>query len=420
MNAKESFSNSLLLKLLVILVIGLFTLTGCQESTTETVEVPSDDEITEAIITQFNATEAVPAENIEVETSEGVVTLSGTITNLLAKRKATSIAQDIHGVLSVVNNVKVSGDRADDALETDVTQALSTDPATEALEISVDVQNGLVTLKGAVDSWQEKQLAGTISAGVKGVKEINNTILVQPNPTRSAENIKQEIEKTLMMNSEIRGGEITVNVDSNRVSLSGAVGSAYEKQLAIDYSHVVGVDSVVADELEVHPEFRSEMLESDELDILTDEQIVDAIRNALRYDPRVPEDSIEVTIKDDIAILSGTVTNLNSKLAAESDARHTAGVREVENNIEVKKKVVVTPEVPVTDDAIQERVSLAIQRDPYVENSNVSISVDNGVVLLEGTVDSEFKKEQVETVTRDVKGVLAITNNIEVSQGSGS
>ncbi|MDX1586481.1 MAG: BON domain-containing protein, partial [Balneolaceae bacterium] len=402
MNTKNYFSNSFTFKLLTIFLIGIFTLSGCGESTTETVEVPSDSQITEALNTQISSSEAVPADNIEVETNEGVVTLSGSTTNLLAKRKATEIAQNIHGVISVVNNITITGERSDEAVEADVTEALSTDPATEALEISVDVRNGLVTLTGAVDSWQEKQLAASIAAGVKGVKEINNTIIVQPNPNRSAENIKEEIEETLMMNSQIRGEEITVNVDSNRVRLSGAVGSAYEKQLAMNYSHVVGVDSVVADELEVRPEFRSDMLESDDLDVLTDEQILNAIRNALTYDPRVPEESVEVAIENDVAILSGTVNNLNEKLAAESDARHTAGISEVENNIQVEKKVVVSPEVPVSDDAIQERVNLAIQRDPYVESSGITVDVTNGAVILEGAVDSEFKKDQIEKVTRDV------------------
>lgn len=418
MKTKKNYSNSLLFKSLFILVIAIFTITGCQESTNDTVEVTSDADITEAVNAQFATSEAVPAENIEVNTSEGVVTLTGSTTNLLAKRKATTLAQNVHGVLSVVNNVKVSGVRPDGAIETDVTQALSTDPATEALEISVDVQNGLVRLTGAVDSWQEKQLAAAITAGVKGVKEINNTILVQPDSNRSDEDIKQEVEETLMMNSEVRGNQISVTVDSNRVTLSGSVGSAYEKQLAMDFSHVVGVDSVVADELEVQPEIQSDMLESDQLDVLTDDQIVNAIKRAFTYDPRVPEDMVDVTIEDDIAILTGTVNNLNSKLAAESDARHTAGVRDVENNIEVQKKVVVTPEVAVSDDAIQNRVNLAVQRDPYLESTNLTIAVDDGIVVLEGTVNSEFKKNQAEEVARDVKGVLAINNNIEVTQGS--
>ncbi|NGP75400.1 BON domain-containing protein [Balneolaceae bacterium YR4-1] len=418
MKTKKNYSNSLLFKSLLILVIAIFTITGCQESTNDTVEVTSDADITEAVNAQFATSEAVPAENIEVNTSEGVVTLTGSTTNLLAKRKATTLAQNVHGVLSVVNNVKVSGVRPDGAIETDVTQALSTDPATEALEISVDVQNGLVRLTGAVDSWQEKQLAAAITAGVKGVKEINNTILVQPDSNRSDEDIKQEVEETLMMNSEVRGNQISVAVDSNRVTLSGSIGSAYEKQLAMDFSHVVGVDSVVADELEVQPEIQSDMLESDQLDVLTDEQIVNAIKRAFTYDPRVPEDMVDVTIEDDIAILTGTVNNLNSKLAADSDARHTAGVRDVENNIEVQKKVVVTPEVAVSDDAIQNRVNLAVQRDPYLESTNLTIAVVDGIVVLEGTVNSVFKKNQAEEVARDVKGVLAINNNIEVTQGS--
>lgn len=420
MNNRKYFSNSLLFKSLLTLAIALFILTGCREHTNDTIEVPSDAKITEAVNAQFATSNAVPAENIKVSTNEGVVRLTGSTTNLLAKREATTLTQNIHGVLSVINNVKVASDRPDDAIETDVNQALSTDPATEALEISISVQNGLVRLKGVVDSWQEKQLAETIAAGVKGVTGIKNTILVQRNPTRTAENIKREVETTLMMNSQIRGDRIKVSVDSSRVTLSGAVGSAYEKQLAMDYSHVIGVDSVIADELEVHPEYRSKMLQSDRLDVLTDQQIIEAIKKAFTYDPRVPEDKIEVKIQDDIAVLSGTVNNLNAKLAAESDARHTAGVRDVENNIEVEKKVVVTSEVPVSDEAIQSRIGQAIDRDPYVESNYLSVTVTDGVVILEGKVDTEFKKKQIEKVSSNIKGVLEVKNNIEVTQNNES
>ena len=416
MNTETNYSGYRFSKVLLITTLLIFTITACQDSTTDTREVPSDPEITEAVNAQYASSEAVPADSINVETNDGVVTLGGSTDNLLAKKKATELAQSIHGVLSVINKVTVSASRPDDVLESDVNQALATDPATEALDISVAVQNGLVKLKGIADSWQEKQLAETITAGVKGVKGIENTIIVQPNRTRSAEAIKQEVEQTLLMNSEIRDAQINVQVDSNRVTLSGAVGSAYEKQLASDYSHVVGVGKVVADELEVHPEYRSELLQSDSLDVLTDEQIKSAIQKAFTYDPRVPEENIEITIEEDVAILSGTVNNLNNKLAAESDARHTAGVKGVENNIEVQKKVVVEPEIPVTDEAIQTRAGLAVERDPYVESTYISISVNNGVVLLDGKVNSGFKKEQVEKVISNVKGVLAINNEIEVDE----
>ena len=418
MDLNESRSDLKFSKLLLTLIVLLFTFTACQESTTDKVEVPSDEEITEAVQSQFSTSAAVPEEDINVQTKDGIVTINGSTTNLLAKNKATELAQKVHGALSVVNNLKISTERPDDIIETDITRALATDPATEPLEISVGVQNGLVTLKGAVDSWQEKQLAGTIAKGVKGVKELNNTIIVNPQPTRSEEDIKYEIEQTLKMNSEIRNAKIDVQVDSNRVTLSGAVGSAYEKQLAADYSHVVGVDSVVADELEVHPEFRSDLLQNNELDVLTDEEISNAIRNALTYDPRVPEDKIGISINEDVATLSGTVNNLNAKLAAESDARNTAGVKAVENNIAVEKKVLVDPEVPVTDEAIQTRIGLAIERDPYLEDVNVSISVNEGYAVLEGEVDSQFKKKQIEEVASNVKGVLAIKNNISVIEST--
>lgn len=417
MRLKEAFTQLKLSKLLLSLTLVIFTFSACQQKEQE-VEVPSDAEITEAVKSQFSSSEAIPAEEIQVETEEGIVTLNGSISNLLAKKRATEMAQSIHGVLSVVNNLIITESRPDEAVENDIAEAIATDPATEFWEITASVNNGVARLKGVVDSWQEKQLAGTLAKGVKGVKEVKNTIIVNPKVARSDEQIKKEVKQTLMMNSRIRDNMIEVQVDSGRVALSGAVGSAYEKQLASDVAHVTGVESVEADLLEVHPEYRSEMLENDQLSVLTADQIKDAIQRALAYDPRVPEEKIEVTVEGETAILSGTVNNLNTKLSAESDARHTAGISSVENNISVEQKVIVEPETPVTDDAIKSRIILAVQRDPYVEEAALTVSVESGLVTLEGDVNSEFEKEQIEKLASNVKGVIAIDNNLKIIEGS--
>lgn len=94
----------------------------------------------------------VSADSIEIGASNGVVKLSGAIDNLLAKQRATDIAEGVSGVVSVINNLKVTVDRPDEAIQTDVARALSTDPATERWEIAADVNNGKVTLTGSVDS----------------------------------------------------------------------------------------------------------------------------------------------------------------------------------------------------------------------------------------------------------------------------
>lgn len=385
-----------------------------QQSQTETSTVPPDSVITETIRSQLASTAYTPHENIDVNTNNGIVKLSGSTTNLLAKQNSTDIAQAVSGVISVVNNLQVAISRPDEAVSQDIARALQTDPATESWEIGIEVNNGLATLTGSVDSWQEKQLAGTITSGVKGVKEIKNNIMVSATADRSASNIRAEIKNALLYDSRIRANMVNVEVSENTVTLSGAVGSAKERQVAINRAHVQGVQTVDAEKLEVKPELTSEMFVDKAINSLSPDEIKKAIKRAMFYDPRVPADQISVEMTEGTAILSGSVKNLNSKLAAAKDAQNTQGVQKIENNIMVERMVVVEPEVPTTDEAIKTRIKNIIRRDPYVDVAMVKeITVDDGIVVLSGNVNSMFEKQHIQKLTSDVKGVIAVKNGIK-------
>jgi len=105
----------------------------------------------------------VPSDAIEMETSEGIVTLSGSVNNILAKDRAQRITEMVKGVRAVVNTINVSSSgQSDIEISGHVSAALAADPATESWEINSTVNNGMVTLTGNVDSWQEKQLAAKV------------------------------------------------------------------------------------------------------------------------------------------------------------------------------------------------------------------------------------------------------------------
>lgn len=416
MNSLKVF-DSRILPVLFALFISLFTFVSCQQEGPQRVEVPSDEEITRSLQGTFESLQEIPADSIDISTSKGVVTLSGSVPSLLAKKKATDVVQDAHGVLSVVNNIKVTASRPDSELNDAITRKTATNPVTEFWEITSTVNNGVVTLKGVVDSWQERRLVEKLVMQVKGVKEIDNRIIVQTDETRTDQEIKQEIEQTLKMDNRIAADQVNVEVNNGEVNLSGQVGSAREQELATDLAQVVGVSSVSADRLEVHPEYGRSFFTREDFDALTNEQIVTAIQRALRYDPRVPEDSVSVNMKGDDAVLIGTVENLNAKLAAGSDARYTAGVNSVENNIEVKRKLVVSPEIPTTDEAVKERLIMDIDNHPYIDNEDdIGITVEKGVVTLSGTVSSQLEKDQIHDLANEVKGVIAVNNNLIIAE----
>ncbi len=383
-------------------------------ATTASAETPqlSDVSITDAVEDELFLDMAVPSHLIDVKTADGIVTLSGSVGNLLAKERAARVARIVKGVRAVVNNIDVDPPvlQMDSQIRADVEEALMEDPATDAYEVSVAVDDHVVTLTGEVNSWQEKNLCGKVAKAVKGVKELNNELEVVWSKDRSDNEIKAMVEDTLKWDAFVDHALIDVDVEGSKVILSGVVGSAAEKNEAYWEAHVYSVNSVDTSNLKVERWARDQDLRKDKFAEKSEEQIEDAVKDALFYDPRVSSFNItpEADAETDSVTLRGTVDNLKAKRAAEQDARSTVGVIAVDNRIKVR------PSPLVSDEKIESRVRRSLLRDPYVNRYEITVDVINGVANLYGTVDTHFEKWQADDVASKVNGVIVVDNNLTV------
>lgn len=91
-----------------VLAVGV---TGCASDSHRGVEdtgaIASDSWITTKVKSDLAVEKDVSATHIQVDTYEGVVTLSGTAGSQAEADKAVSVARDIKGVKSVVNNIQI-------------------------------------------------------------------------------------------------------------------------------------------------------------------------------------------------------------------------------------------------------------------------------------------------------------------------
>jgi osmotically-inducible protein OsmY len=67
----------------------------------------------------------------------------------------------------------------DAAVDAKVRSAMATDVGLKTLKINVDVDKGVVTLKGKVDSDETKRKAADVARKVNGVKAVNNELQVE-------------------------------------------------------------------------------------------------------------------------------------------------------------------------------------------------------------------------------------------------
>jgi osmotically-inducible protein OsmY len=108
---------------------------------------------------------------------DGIVELTGSVDNLLAKDRAVAVTEVVKGVRAVSDRIRVEPmARADFDTKRDVRDALSWDPTTKTYPVNVDTAGGVVRLTGAVDSWAERRLAERQARGVRGANKVHVTV----------------------------------------------------------------------------------------------------------------------------------------------------------------------------------------------------------------------------------------------------
>ena len=141
----------------------------------------------------------------------------------------------------------------------------------------------------------------------------------------------------------------------------------------------------------------------------SDDSIRSDVLFELKWDPKIGSSSdIAVAVKEGVVTLSGFVHSYWDKDAAEQAVKRVYGVRGVANDIEVKPSSTRTdPEI--ARDAVHE-----MESHVSIPSDKIKVTVNNGWVTLEGSVDWQYQKTLAESAMKKLRGVLGIFNNIEV------
>jgi len=124
------------------------------------------------------------ARKIDVDTVNGVVTLTGVVESQKEIERAIKIAKSVAGVKKVVNNLKI-GKRgigaylSDKEITAKIKLKLIQDSELKALSIDVDTINGVVTLTGVVTSEYQKRKAIEHAKSVPGVIKVIDNLQIK-------------------------------------------------------------------------------------------------------------------------------------------------------------------------------------------------------------------------------------------------
>jgi osmotically-inducible protein OsmY len=128
----------------------------------------------------------------------------------------------------------------------------------------------------------------------------------------------------------------------------------------------------------------------------------------IEWQPEITSKEISVTVHNHVVTLSGFAHGYTEKLAAETVSKRVYGVADVLNHLEVKLAIVKT-DPDLAREAVQ-----ALQRNFTVPDTRIEVSVKDGEVLLEGSVDWHFQRDAAEASVRDLAGVKSVLNKIVV------
>ena len=196
------------------------------------------------------------ADDIKIQSRDGVVALTGTVSEESHKSLAQETLAGLPGVESVDNRLEIKGERpaesSDAWLRMKVKTILFLHRSLSDSKTEVNVNDGIVTLQGEATSQAQKELTTEYAKDVEGVKDVKNEMTVTKK--RKAQTVGQKIDDasitaqvkmTLLYHRSTSALNTKVETKRGVVTLHGKAGNAAELDLATKLANdVAGVKGV--------------------------------------------------------------------------------------------------------------------------------------------------------------------------------
>jgi osmotically-inducible protein OsmY len=196
----------------------------------------------------------------------------------------------------------------------------------QEIPVTIAVEKGVVTLTGAVPTYAQKRAALDMARRTSGVKDVTDSIKVAPPEPRTDKQIIEAVRDALKTNlGKDSADKINVAVTDRVVTLTGTLPSSYPKQVAAFLAGLTAGVVDVRNNITVKPTIQR-----------TDPQIAMDIRSRFLRNALIKGQDLDLTVKDGVVTLTGTVGTFRQVEQAEAIVRFTPGVVDVLNQLFVK------------------------------------------------------------------------------------
>ena len=142
----------------------------------------------------------------------------------------------------------------------------------------------------------------------------------------------------------------------------------------------------------------------------SDQDIKHDVEQEIRWVPGLDATDMAVSVKNGVVALTGYARTYLQKYEAEKAAKRVTGVVGVANDIEVRlPSIDERPDPEIARDAVD-----AIKTRLPLYWEQIKVTVKNGLVTLEGTVEWNYQRLIAENAVRPIRGVKGVTNSIEI------
>lgn len=138
----------------------------------------SDTEIAAAVQHALSWNTSVPPARVSVTVEKGWVTLSGELDWNFQRRALERMIRPLKGVAGIVDNIRLKSLPIPVNLSNRIQDALTRQAMREARRIEVLVDGSVVTLRGHVHSWAERNAAEGATWSAPGVSRVNNQLTI--------------------------------------------------------------------------------------------------------------------------------------------------------------------------------------------------------------------------------------------------
>jgi osmotically-inducible protein OsmY len=227
---------------------------------------------------------------------------------------------------------------------------------------------------------------------------------------KSNEKLQRDVLEQLDWDTGIDASQIGVTTHDGVVTLTGHVSTHTDRHTAEKLTKRVHGVKAVANDIEVRPQ------DSHQRD---DEHIAAAAVHALAWDGKVPDDRVQVVVRDGWITLEGAAEHRFEREAAERAVRHLIGVRGVTNSIVVEPAETSVAERK-TVSQIKSEIEGALRRSAILNSKQITTEVNEHAVILTGDVHSHKEIDEVERIAWTAREVSQVENCITITPwGSG-